>query len=52
MALYYYTVEKDGLQSKNNHGTVFVDEKGRADEIGTPSLKQRIKNKIKHAINK
>lgn len=50
LALYYYTVEKDGLQSKNNHGTVFVDEKGRADEIGKKTLIRRLKNKIKSLI--
>jgi len=39
LALYYYTVEKDELQSKGNHGTVFIDEKGNRDEIGkTPFL--------------
>ncbi len=52
LALYYYTVDKDGLQSKHNHGTVFVDEKGRIDEIGKPPLSRRIKDKIKQAIGK
>lgn len=50
LALYYYTVDKDNLQSKNNHGTVFVDEKGRADEIGKPTLMKKIKGKIKRIV--
>jgi hypothetical protein len=52
MALYYYTVEKDGLQSKSNHGTVFVDEKGRADEIGKKPLMRKVKDNIKKLLNK
>jgi Rps23 Pro-64 3,4-dihydroxylase Tpa1-like proline 4-hydroxylase len=50
LALYYYTAEKDNLQSKNNHGTVFVDENGKADEIGKPTLTRRVKDKIKALI--
>lgn len=46
LALYYYTVEKDELQSKGNHGTVFVDEKGRRDEIGKVTLMKKVKRKL------
>jgi Rps23 Pro-64 3,4-dihydroxylase Tpa1-like proline 4-hydroxylase len=50
LALYYYTVEKDNLQSKGNHGTVFIDEKGRKDEIGRASVWGEIKRKISSII--
>ncbi len=50
LALYYYTVEKDNLQSKKNHGTVFVNEKGQADELGKVGLVQKLKNKVKAFI--
>jgi Rps23 Pro-64 3,4-dihydroxylase Tpa1-like proline 4-hydroxylase len=46
LALYYYTAEKDELQSKNDHGTVFIDEKGRRDEIGKATLLTTIKRKL------
>lgn len=46
LALYYYTVDKDELQLKGNHGTVFVDEKGRRDELGRASIWKRIKQKV------
>lgn len=52
LALYYYTVDKDGLQSKNNHGTVFVDEKGRIDEIGKKPFIRRLKDAVKEVIGK
>jgi hypothetical protein len=45
LALYYYTVEKDELQSKGNHGTVFIDEKGNRDEIGKMPLLTKLKKK-------
>jgi Rps23 Pro-64 3,4-dihydroxylase Tpa1-like proline 4-hydroxylase len=46
LALYYYTVEKDELQSKGTHSTVFVDEKGRMDEIDRETLAKKIKRKL------
>ncbi|EGG95144.1 hypothetical protein IMCC1989_1677 [gamma proteobacterium IMCC1989] len=45
LALYYYTVEKDELQSKGNHGTVFIDEKGNRDEIGKTPFLTKLKRK-------
>lgn len=50
LALYYYTVEKDSLQSSKLHGTVFVNEKGQADEIGKKPLIRKIKDAIKSVI--
>lgn len=52
LALYYYTVEKDNLQSKNNHGTVFVNEKGQTEEPGKVSTSRKIKNKIKSILKR
>jgi len=46
LALYYYTVDKDCLQSKGSHGTVFIDEKGRRDELGRDSSWTKIRRKI------
>jgi len=50
LALYYYTVEKDELQSKHTHSTVFVNEKGQAEELGKVTLLGRVKNKIKRVL--
>lgn len=51
LALYYYTAEKDSLQSGHNHSTVFVDEKGRREELGKASFTQKVKNKIKSLVS-
>ena len=52
IALYYYTTDKDKLQSNYEHSTVFVNEKGQTEELGRISTWQKIKNMIKKVIGK
>jgi Rps23 Pro-64 3,4-dihydroxylase Tpa1-like proline 4-hydroxylase len=46
LALYYYTAEKDELQSKHKHSTVFIDENGKTEELGKVTFWGRVKRKL------
>jgi hypothetical protein len=47
IAMYYYTAGDKGEQKAKDHSTVFINEKGKEDELGKPSLTRKIKQKFK-----
>jgi Rps23 Pro-64 3,4-dihydroxylase Tpa1-like proline 4-hydroxylase len=52
LALYYYTAGDRGGQVAKQHSTVFLDEKGKREELTFgPTLVQRVKQKIKKIVS-
>jgi Rps23 Pro-64 3,4-dihydroxylase Tpa1-like proline 4-hydroxylase len=47
IAMYYYTAGDRGEQQAKEHSTVFINEKGKEDELGKPTFSRRVKNKLK-----
>lgn len=51
LALYYYTAKDRGEQSKKSHSTLFLNEKGKREELSSaPSFFGRVKRKVKKII--
>jgi Rps23 Pro-64 3,4-dihydroxylase Tpa1-like proline 4-hydroxylase len=50
LALYYYTAGESGDQKKNEHSTVFLNEKGQEEELGKITFFGRVKRKLKKVI--
>lgn len=52
LALYYYTAGDSGEQRISQHSTIFLNEKGKEEELGKPSLTRKVKDKVKKVIGK
>lgn len=51
LALYYYTANVRGDQAKKSHSTLFLNEKGKREELNfSPSFFERAKRKLKKII--
>jgi Rps23 Pro-64 3,4-dihydroxylase Tpa1-like proline 4-hydroxylase len=52
IAMYYYTAGDKGDQSSKEHSTIFLDKKGKEDELGKSSFVRRVKSKVKNLVQK
>jgi hypothetical protein len=50
LAFYYYTAVDKGEQSSKEHSTIFLDSKGKEDEIGTIHPVRKAVRKIKRLL--